>query len=292
MEYYVIGPDGSKYGPATLETLNKWAAQGRVTATTIIERASDGVRGAASLLPGLAIPAGSTPPAAAPGPASAPPPGVAPTAVSPGPQAGTPVPPAAGAPQTPPADPSRQVQFKDVQPAPGTTPPTYGMSAAPGPMGAGGYPRATYSYDTVPPELKGTVNWGACLVTWIWGLNHRAYVTLLSLGLGIIDVVIGIAMRPPTGAEATTPGSPASGTNPIGIIIGLVGLGLAIWYGAKGYEWAWRSGRFATPDECRRCQATWGWWGLGFIVLCCVGLFLLFGVLFAAMFGMARSMPH
>ncbi len=134
-----------------------------------------------------------------------------------------------------------------------------------------GYPRQQqYSYDQVPPELQGKFNWGAFLLTWIWGLNHKAYITLISLGLNIFGFVIGFAMR---STATITPGTnpmAAQGSNPIGILLNIVGLGLAIFYGVKGYEWAWQSGRFATPEECKKCQATWGWWGLGVVLFCCV----------------------
>ena len=78
------------------------------------------------------------------------------------------------------------------------------------------------------------------------------------------------------------------------MLFNLAGLGLAIWYGCKGYEWAWKSGRFATPDECRRCQATWGWWGLGLVIGTCLCVGILFATIFAAVFSAASGgmRPH
>jgi hypothetical protein len=229
MEYYVVMPDGSKYGPATLDTLNEWAQQGRILPTTTIERVSDGVQGPASMVPGLILPSSGGPAAPAPG---------------------NPAPPSFGQPASPQA-------------------PGYG-EADPGLYS--GYPRQQqYSYDQVPYELQGKFNWGAFLLTWIWGLNHKAYITLIRLGLGAIQFFIGFLTRPDT--SALTPGTnpmASQGFNPLGILFTLAGLGLAVFYGIKGYEWAWQSGRFATPEECRRCQTIWGWWGLGFILFTCV----------------------
>lgn len=51
-ELYVIGPDGSRYGPATLDDLRKWAAEGRVLRTTLIEK-SPGMQVAATEIQGL-----------------------------------------------------------------------------------------------------------------------------------------------------------------------------------------------------------------------------------------------
>lgn len=237
MEYYVVMPDGTKYGPATLDTLNEWAQQGRILPTTTIERASDGVQGPASMVPGLILPTSGGPAAPAPGGPAAPSFGQPPTA----PQA----------------------------PIYGEAAPTHGPSD--GSMYSG-YPRQQqYSYDQVPFELQGKFNWGAFLLTWIWGLNHKAYITLISLGLGVVQFLIGFLTRPDP--SALTPGAnpmAAQGFNPLGILFTLAGLGLAIYYGVKGYEWAWQSGRFATPEECRRCQTVWGWWGLGIILFFCV----------------------
>jgi len=174
--------------------------------------------------------------------------------------------------------------------------PTYGQAAPSHGPGAGqemysGYPRQQqYSYDQVPHELQGKFNWGAFLLTWIWGLNHKAYITLISLGLGVISFGIGWAARPDMSAMragASQAGSP--GMSALNIIMSIVSLGLSIFYGVKGYEWAWQSGRFATPEECRKCQATWGWWGLGVILFCCVCWIVLIFTVFAAAFSMAKG---
>lgn len=53
MTYYVVAPDGQKYGPGDVVTLNQWAQQGRVLPTTVLEDASTGARFAASQVPGM-----------------------------------------------------------------------------------------------------------------------------------------------------------------------------------------------------------------------------------------------
>lgn len=293
MEFFVVGPDGNKFGPASLETLNKWAAEGRVVATTILERASDGVRGPASLLPGLTIPASSTP--AAPGTPDATAPGT-PASATPG----TPDPAAPGTPDAPSTagQPSR-AQFKEVEtPASAgqrMSAPSYGPGSTPDQPGAyPGYPRQTsYRYDVVPPELTGKFNWGAFFLTWIWGLNHRAYITLLSIGYWALMVainvaVVGVSFNNSPGASAAAGRSPAGSA--ISWIYMLGALGLRIWWGIKGYEWAWMSARFQNPDQCKRCQATWGWWGFGLFVLVCGCGLVLMATVFAAAFAAVRGM--
>jgi hypothetical protein len=61
--YRVIGPNGQKFGPVDLETLNMWAAQSRVTPDMEIESVEDGKRTRAANVPGLTF----APPVANPG---------------------------------------------------------------------------------------------------------------------------------------------------------------------------------------------------------------------------------
>ena len=55
-QYFVIMPDGSKFGPAGTSTLNQWIVEGRVHTTTILEEVPSGVRCAANQLPALRFP--------------------------------------------------------------------------------------------------------------------------------------------------------------------------------------------------------------------------------------------
>ena len=42
MNYFVIGQNGQKYGPADVPTLNHWVQEGRILPTTMLEDASTG----------------------------------------------------------------------------------------------------------------------------------------------------------------------------------------------------------------------------------------------------------
>jgi hypothetical protein len=65
MRYFVLGEQGQKYGPADLDTLNSWIAEGRLLPTTMLEDEASGVRSAASAVSGLRFPV-VPPPAAVP----------------------------------------------------------------------------------------------------------------------------------------------------------------------------------------------------------------------------------
>jgi len=53
MGYYVIAPDGNRYGPADISTLQQWVREGRIVANTTLEDELTGTKIRASLLPEL-----------------------------------------------------------------------------------------------------------------------------------------------------------------------------------------------------------------------------------------------
>lgn len=73
MNYYVLGQNGSKYGPADINLLIVWINEGRIVANTTLEEAATGQRSRAIDIPQLvpylnAAPKPSSPPPMAPGP--------------------------------------------------------------------------------------------------------------------------------------------------------------------------------------------------------------------------------
>lgn len=124
-----------------------------------------------------------------------------------------------------------------------------------------------------PPGVAGGWNWGAFFFQWIWGLNHKAYITLITLALSTVSTVISTAMGPALGTASRSPSGAIGG---LSIILGLVHFGVSIWFGIKGNEWAWRGRRFNDVGHFRLVQRRWGWWTLGFFVIPVV-----FSVIFA-----------
>jgi len=53
MQYFVIGPDGSRYGPAEFPLLQQWTLEGRVAPDTMLEDASTMQRLHAAAVPNL-----------------------------------------------------------------------------------------------------------------------------------------------------------------------------------------------------------------------------------------------
>ena len=74
-------------------------------------------------------------------------------------------------------------------------------------------------------------NWGACLLSWIWGLGNRSYITLIIFPIAISGIipVLGI----------------------------IVQLGVMIWFGINGNKWAWQNKRWNSIEEFHRVQKKW-----------------------------------
>ena len=79
----------------------------------------------------------------------------------------------------------------------------------------------------LPEELKG-YNWGALLLSWIWGIGNKAYITLLSFLVAFIPFIGCLAA-----------------------------LGMNIWFGFKGNEWAWQNKHFESVEHFKSNQKKW-----------------------------------
>ena len=78
----------------------------------------------------------------------------------------------------------------------------------------------------VPPEIEGW-NWGAFLLSWVWGVGNKVWWALLAL-----------------------------------IPVPFLGLAIAILLGLKGNEWAWKFKKWESVERFRRSQRIWMWWGI------------------------------
>ena len=97
----------------------------------------------------------------------------------------------------------------------------------------------------VPAVVKTKFNWGACLLSWIWGFGNQTYITLINIILFFVPVV--------------------------NIIV-------AIWFGRKGNEWAWQNKRFKDIKQFNENQKKWAIAGVIFyIILIPVTYFILSG---------------
>ena len=112
------------------------------------------------------------------------------------------------------------------------------------------------AYATLPSSLKG-LNWGAFFLNWIWGLNHKCWLSLLSL-------------------------------------IPYVGFIMCFVLLFKGNEWAWQNRRFASENEFKEVQKKWLIWGLVIFVINIFLTIIYMAVLLPALSAMRHggNMPY
>jgi hypothetical protein len=104
----------------------------------------------------------------------------------------------------------------------------------------------------VPAEAKAW-NWGAFLLTWIWGIGNNVWISLLAL-LGLIPYIGWIA-----------------------------NLTVAIILGLRGGEWAWQNKKWYSIEHFQKTQRSWMWWGIGALALQVLFAVLLIGLAIAAL---------
>lgn len=81
------------------------------------------------------------------------------------------------------------------------------------------------------PAATGRWNWGAFLMTWIWGLGNGTYIALLAL-LPVVNIVMAVIL------------------------------------GIKGGRWAWKNRRWENVEQFTRVQALWTAFGFGLLAGC------------------------
>jgi hypothetical protein len=108
-------------------------------------------------------------------------------------------------------------------------------------------PSGYYGYgpQPIPPEVK-RWNWGAFILNWIWGCGNGAYLALLCLIPGFNLVWVFVC-------------------------------------GAKGNEWAWKSGKFKDLDTFLTTQRTWNIAG---IILFCLSLLYVVVIIVSIVIGL------
>ena len=105
--------------------------------------------------------------------------------------------------------------------------------------------RLSYGQEAQDDDISG-LNWGAFFLTWIWGISHGVWITLLCF-VPLIDLIMRFVLL------------------------------------IKGNEWAWEKRAFSNVDEFRQVQRAWMVWGIitipvGMLCLIPVGAAVLFPV--------------
>lgn len=97
-------------------------------------------------------------------------------------------------------------------------------------------------------ELK-KFNWGAFLLSWIWGIGNNVPVALFGLIMPILALIPGV---------------------------GVLVMPFYIWLGIKGNELAWASGKYTNIRKFRAVQQKWALWGWAFDIIMGILLIIIF----------------
>ncbi len=126
------------------------------------------------------------------------------------------------------------VTVPPVQPAATAAPAAANMNAATFVPGGNG---------PLPAELHGW-NWGAFFLSWIWGIGHRTWISLLAF-IPFANIVMPFVL------------------------------------GAKGNEWAWQNRPFASVEQFKQTQRAWTIWGAVMFGVSLLLAILFFGAIMA-----------
>lgn len=108
--------------------------------------------------------------------------------------------------------------------------------------------------EEIPVEvLKDKWHWGAFFWGPLWGAFNGVYWPIL------IAIALSITGR-------------ITNFLPITIAVSVFGLGIAIWFGLKGYRLAWENKDWYDAESFLSSQKKWRNWGIG---LLCFALFIL-----------------
>ena len=100
----------------------------------------------------------------------------------------------------------------------------------------------------MPPEIRGW-NWGAFLLSWIWGIGNNIFIALL-------------------------------------FFVPMIGFVMPFVLGAKGNEWAWKKNKWQSVEHFKKVQRNWAIAGLSAIGAV---IMLVFAAIFIAMAAMKSS---
>ena len=115
----------------------------------------------------------------------------------------------------------------------------------------------------LPVELN-KFNWGAFLLSWIWGIGNKSYLTFWAFSIIILAFIPVVNMFAP--------------------------LGFAIWFGLKGNEWAWQNKEWESVEKFNEIQKKWTFWGVVVLIASFAISFLITIFMFAGLAAIGGAM--
>lgn len=98
----------------------------------------------------------------------------------------------------------------------------------------------------MPTEYQ-KFNWGAFLLTWIWGIGNKTYIAFVIFAVSLLNIIPFVGWIAP--------------------------LAFSIWLGIKGNEFAWKNNHWDNLEQFNNVQRKWAMWG-GIVIG--ISIFLIF----------------
>ena len=114
-----------------------------------------------------------------------------------------------------------------------------------------------------PAMVANRFNWGAFFLTWIWGCFHKQFLTLLIF----LPTIFSFLFQKDQVVQ---------------LVCAVASLGLSIWFGIKGNEWAWQGRHYESITKFHESQKKWAIAGLIVAILMIVLAILVVGIIAAA----------
>ena len=86
----------------------------------------------------------------------------------------------------------------------------------------------------LPAEYR-KFNWGAFLLSWIWGIGNKTYIAFLIFAFSLVNIIPFVGWIAP--------------------------FGFCIWLGIKGNELAWKNREWKSLEDFDEIQRKWAMWG-------------------------------
>lgn len=86
----------------------------------------------------------------------------------------------------------------------------------------------------LPTEYR-KFNWGAFLLTWIWGIGNKTYIAFVIFAVSILNIIPFVGW--------------------------IASFAFGIWLGIKGNEFAWKNSHWDNLEQFNNVQRKWAMWG-------------------------------
>ena len=110
------------------------------------------------------------------------------------------------------------------------------------------------------PDLD-KFNWGAFLLSWIWGIGNKSYIPVWVIGIFVILFAIFILWELIVVLYFDLTDTIIAAMWAIYGILTASAFGFTIWFGIEGNKWAWLNKKWNNIEHFEEIQKKWAMWG-------------------------------